>query len=473
LVRFLRLATIFGYGALRRFTLMAEIFPFRAWHYDTSKVSLADVLTQPYDKITPAMQDRYYAASPFNLIAVEKGKPSPSDNGTENVYSRAAGKLDEWIRTGILQQDSTPSIYVYAQEFALPGSKDRQFRRGFIALGRLEDYAAGVVFRHEKTLSAPKADRLELLSRTRTQTGQLFMLYDDSFGEIEPLMAEAQRGPAAIDFQDEYGVRHQIWLVSDPAAVARFVAGMAKKKIVIADGHHRYETALAYRDACRARAGRIDLSAPYEKAMMTFFNDAAPGLVILATHRVLGNLRDFDATQFRECLRRWFVEMQFSFNSASERITSHENFRRELQARRSEHVIGVYTGDGAFSLFRLRPDVSLNDGLLERLFNGLSAAQRELDVVLLHRLIIGECLGITPEAVVRESYITYEREMDAAIAAVDAGKAQLACLLNPVGVTQVAEMALAGDVLPQKSTDFYPKLLSGLAIYRLDGGVEK
>jgi len=453
---------------------MAEIFPFRAWHYDTTKVSLADVLTQPYDKITPAMQDRYYAASPFNLIAVEKGKRLPGDdNDAENVYSRAAAKLEEWIRAGILQQDTAPSVYVYAQEFMPPGSKNRQSRRGFIALACLEDYAAGVVFCHEKTLSAPKADRLDLLSRTRTQTGQLFMLYDDRAGEIEPLLAEAQRRPATGDFHDEYGIRHQIWPVSEPTVVARFVVAMARKKLVIADGHHRYETALAYRDACRAEAGRIDLSAPYEKAMMTFFCDSAPGLVILATHRVLRNLPDFDPAQFHEKLRQWFVEFCFPFNSATERSASYETFRRELQARRPEHVIGIYAGDGAFSLFRLRPGVSLTDGALERLFEDLSPAERQLDVVLLHRLIIGECLGITAEAVVRESYITYEREMDAAIAAVDRGEAQLACLLNPVTVTQVVEMALTGVVLPQKSTDFYPKLLSGLAIYRLDGNVKK
>jgi uncharacterized protein (DUF1015 family) len=447
---------------------MAEICPFRAWHYDTTKVSLASVLTQPYDKITPAMQERYYAASPFNLVAVEKGKTLPGDNETENVYSRAAAKLDELIGPGILQQDSAPSIYVYAQEFALPGSHERHTRRGFIALGRLEDYAAGVVFRHEKTLSAPKADRLELLRRTRTQTGQLFMLYEDRADEIESLLTKAQQGPPAADLQDEYGVRHQLWPMPDPAAIAQFVAAMACKKIVIADGHHRYETALAYRDACRAKAGRTDLSASYEKAMMTFFSDSAPGVIILATHRVLRNLPDFDALRFRECLRQWFAELRFPFSSATEQAASYENFRRELQARRVEHVIGIYAGDGAFSLFRLRPDVTVNNATAEHLFAGLSPAQRELDVVLLHRLMIGECLGITPEAVVRESYITYEREMDAAIAAVDRGEAQLACLLNTVSVTQVVEMALAGEVLPQKSTDFYPKLLSGLAIYRMD-----
>ncbi len=443
---------------------MAEIFPFRAWRYDTSKVSLADVLTQPYDKITPAMQERYYAASPFNLIRVEKGKALSGDNDVHNVYSRAAETLDEWTRDGILRQDPSPSIYVYSQEFTLPGADTRLSRRGFIALSRLEDYSAGVVFRHEHTLSGPKADRLELLRRTRTQTGQLFMLYEDRGGETESLLDEAQRAPAAGDFHDEFGVHHRLWTILQPAALARIVSAMADKKIVIADGHHRYETALAWRDECRQQAGRANPDAPHEKVMLTFVNSAAPGLVILPTHRVLRNLSGFEAMRFRDCLRAWFTEVRLPFASSAERAASYEKFRSEMRNRASEHVIGVYAGDGGFSVFRLRADAPL-----DRTLGNLSPAQRALDVTLLHRLMIQECLGITPEAVVRESHIAYEREMDAAIAAVDRGDAQLGCLLNPVDVNQMVEMALAGEVMPQKSTDFYPKLLSGVAMYRLEG----
>jgi uncharacterized protein (DUF1015 family) len=457
---------------------MAEIFPFRGWRYDGGKVRLLDVLTQPYDKITPAMQERYYDTSPFNLIAVEKGKSFPGDTARRNVYTRAAEKLEEWIRAGILIPDAEPSLYVYTQEFKLPGANQRESggaradiisRRGFIALGRLEDYSAGVVLPHEKTLSQPKADRLELLRHTRAQTGQLFMMYEDRTGEIESLLDATVGASPVSELRDEFGVHHRLWKVSAPAAIGQFAAAMAPRKIVIADGHHRYETALAYRDECRRTAGP-NRDAPYEKAMMTFVNYTAPGLVILPTHRVIRNLPDFNPASFRQKVARWFEELPLASNPLNDPVVdpgpahpvAHESFRGALREHSAEHAIGICTVEGC-AVYRLKANVRLENVLLD-----LSPAQRGLDIVLLHRLILRECLGISAEAVVRESHVSYEREMGAAIAAVDRGDAQMAFLLNPVSVTQVAEMALAGEVLPQKSTDFYPKLLSGLAIYRLD-----
>ena len=443
--------------------LMADIFPFRGWRYDTGKVRLEDILTQPYDKITPAMQERYYAASPFNLISIEKGKSFPEDTSGNNAYTRASARLDEWIQKGILMQDATPSIYAYSQEFAVPGAAGRITRRGFISLARLEDYSAGVVFPHEKTLSAPKADRLELLRNTHVQTGQLFMMYEDRSGDIETLLDSVMAATPAGGLLDEFGVRHQLWVVSgDHAMIEDFRHAMAPKKIVIADGHHRYETALAYRDERRHRAFASDPDAPYEKAMMTFVNYAVPGLVILPTHRVIRNLKNFDPAAFRRKVSRYFEEIPKSQDLPPSAESGNDRLRRELQHHVNDHAIGVCTAEGC-ALYRLRPEVSLLSALPD-----LSPAQRNLDVVLLHRLVLQDCLGISSEATVRESNIVYEREMDAAIAATKRADAQIAFLLNPVSVEQVAEMALAGDVLPQKSTDFYPKLLSGLAIYGLD-----
>ena len=235
---------------------MAEIQPFRAYRYDTNRVAPADVLTQPYDKISPAMQERYYAASPYNLITIEKGRALPGDSPENNVYTRAAKTVDEWIAEKILQRDAAPAIYVYSQEFEVPGTHARRERIGFIALTRVEDYDAQVVFRHERTLSAPKADRIELLRQTRAQTGQLFLLYDDPARQIDSWLEEAARAKPALELRDEYGVTHRLWPVTDPAFVARVQKAMAQKKLVIADGHHRYETALHYRDECRARAGK-------------------------------------------------------------------------------------------------------------------------------------------------------------------------------------------------------------------------
>jgi uncharacterized protein (DUF1015 family) len=442
---------------------VAEILPFRAYRYNSASVSPADVTTQPYDKITPAMQERYYAASPFNLIPIEKGRALPDDSQESNVYTRAAAKLNEWISAGILVRDPSPAVYAYSQEYAIPGTDMRRVRRGFIALGRVEDYAAGIVFPHERTLAAPKADRLELLRHTHAQTGLLFMLYDDPSKQIDSMLEMISRTPAAVELKDEYGVIHQLWTISDAGSIRRITGTMAAQKLIIADGHHRYETALAFRDECRARAGEATSDAPYEFAMMALFNTHSSGLTILPTHRLVRNVANFDFAKFRAQASRYFDWYGYPFATREERAGAYEEFLRDLEKQRVRHGIGVYGGGGAFYLFVLKRNTDL-----AQLLPNVSAAQRELDVVLLHRLLIEKCLGITAEAVTAERHISYERDMNAAFAGVDAGEAQLAFLLNSVRVRQVAEIALGGDVLPQKSTDFYPKLLSGLVIYRIE-----
>ena len=492
---------------------MAEIRPFRAYRYDTNRVALKDVLTQPYDKITPEMQERYYAASPYNLIAIEKGRVRPTDSAAspasavsasstasaaqaaaaaapaDNVYTRAAAKLNEWIAAKILAQDATPSIYVYAQEYLVPGTHSRRTRIGFIALGRVEDYGAQIVFPHERTLSAPKADRIELLRHTHVQTGQLFMLYDDSSRKIDTWLEQIARTNTPVEMRDEFDVTHKLWPVADADVIKRIEAAMAPQKLVIADGHHRYETALNFRNECREssrkESGTNDPQAAYEFAMMTFINTRSKGLTILPTHRLLRNLENFDFDRFRKSVAPYFDWYSYPFSDAEERAASYAEFRRDLEgANHGRRGIGMYAGGSfsnpapgagaapgaagqAFYLFLLRRDVDL-----ELLLPDLSEAQRGLDVVLLHRVILEKGLGITVEAVAAEKYVGYEREMDRAIAAVDGGEAQLACLLNPVRVEQVTEIALGGGVLPQKSTDFYPKLLSGETIYKVEGRVE-
>ncbi|MCL4522966.1 MAG: DUF1015 domain-containing protein [Acidobacteria bacterium] len=440
---------------------MAEIFPFAAWRYNPARVKWESVLTQPYDKITPEMQQRYAALDSNNLIAVEKGIAQPDDSPANNVYTRAAAKLEEWARANVLVQDPVPAIYAYSQEFQLPGGKARRIRRGFIALGRLEDFSAGVIYRHEQTLSAPKADRLELLRHTRAQTGQLFMLYSDPAKRIDALLAEAAHTPPATELRDEYNVVHRLWPITDKADIARITATMAEQKIVIADGHHRYETALAWRDECRAKLGSDNPDAPWERAMMTFVNAQAEGLTILPTHRVVANVPGFDFAAFRRLLEPHFDWYAYPFADAAERATAWEDFRKDYVARGKERrALGLYAGLGAFYLFLLRKDANLGD-----LLPGVSAAQRGLDVVLLHRFVLEKGLGITAAAVVAEKNIRYVREAEEALVAVDAGAAQMVFLLQPVHVQQMFEIALGGEVLPQKSTDFYPKMLSGIAIY--------
>jgi uncharacterized protein (DUF1015 family) len=441
---------------------MAQLFPFRAYRYNPAKTDPARVLTQPYDKITPEMQKRYAAASPYNLITVEKGPAHPDDTAPSDVYARAARAVDDWITAKILVQDPSPAFYAYFQEFEVPGTTQHHIRKGLIALSRLEDYSAGVVFRHEQTLSGPKADRLELLRRTRVHTGQLFMLYDDPAGRLDAILEGVSQAPPTMDMRDEFGVVHYIWRIDDERSITTIQSIMADKKLVIADGHHRYETALAYRDEQRAKHATPNPDADYEKVMMTLVNSHSKGLTILPTHRIVAGLPKFNFAVLLKQLSEFFDIREIPLEGTAAKRSSIA--REQLAfAGVSGRAIGAYGGGDTLTLLVLKQDADIAQGL-----PNASPSQRELDVVLLHDYILDKGLGISAEAVRQETNTRYERETAAAMSAVVEGRAQVSFLLNPVRVEQVMQMALADEVLPQKSTDFYPKMLSGVTIYRLE-----
>jgi len=446
---------------------MAQVFPFRAYRFNPQVAPYDRVLTQPYDKISPERQAEYYAMHPQNLITVEKGRAFPEDSPQNNVYSRAAAKVDEWIRDHIVLQDPAPAFYGYTQEFTVPGTSEKRTRRGFIGAGRLEEYSAGVIFRHEHTLSGPKADRLELLRHTRTHTGQLFMLYSDPQKRVDAILVEAESTSApATELTDEYGVIHRLWVIAEPHHLESIQQAMADQKLVIADGHHRYETALNYRNERRATAASPDPNADYERTMMTFVNTRNEGLVILATHRVVANVHDFSWSAVRRYLEPWFASEVFSFTDDAEKTQAQEKFLSRLAATAKQRSVGAYPAPAkqrAFCLFHLRPGADL-----AQLLPNVPSLQRDLDVVLLHEGILEPALGITLQAATKEMNLTYEREATAAINAVDSGRAQVSFFLNPVDVEKVVQIATSNEVMPQKSTDFYPKLLSGITMYRIE-----
>ncbi len=270
---------------------MANIFPFEAYRYAAKAGPLKNLITQPYDKISPEMRQRYLQASPYNLVRIILGERHESDSDSDNVYTRAANHLTDWIAEGVLAREAEPALFAYFQEFTVPDSGERLVRKGFIGLGAVEEYSANIVHRHEQTLSGPKKDRLELLRHTHAHFGQLFMLYPDPAGEIDRILEEAAQAAPTGDVTDEYGDRHTFWKISTPAAVARITHLMAGKKLLIADGHHRYETALAFRRDNPTLPGA-------DRVMMTFVNMHAPGLKILATHRLVSGVPNFDAGEF-------------------------------------------------------------------------------------------------------------------------------------------------------------------------------
>jgi uncharacterized protein (DUF1015 family) len=415
---------------------VAIVKPFQAYRYSPKAGDPSRLLTQPYDKIDPKMQAQYLAASPYNLVRIILGERFASDNESDNVYTRAAEHLNDWIREGVLAQDPLPAFYAYSQDFEAPDTGERSSRGGFIGIGKVEDYSAQVVFRHEHTLSGPKKDRLELLRRTRAHFGQIFMLYPDPDGDVEKVLEEGKllAGDAPLlDICDDYKARHRLSAITHPATIAVMQELMADKKLLIADGHHRYETAMAYRNENPSLA-------PAEYVMMTFVNMHSPGLRILATHRVLRNVEGFDAADLlRKAARGW----------RATRLTAPSELFGALRVREPKQVrIGVVTSGGVH--------------LLER-----DRKENELDVPALHQEILAELLGIGEDAVRQEKHIAYVRGMQAAAAEVLEKGAQIAFLLEPTPIEDMAHIAFSGGVMPQKSTDFYPKLLSGVTIYRL------
>ncbi|MDP9114507.1 MAG: DUF1015 domain-containing protein [Acidobacteriota bacterium] len=409
---------------------MANVNPFQPYRYSAKAGDPGKLITQPYDKINPRMQALYLAASPYNLVRVILGDKRDSDSAVDNVYTRAARYFEDWIQQGILAQDPVPGFYAYFQDFEVPDTGERLTRKGFIGLGKVEDYSAGIVFRHEQTLSGPKKDRLEVLRHTRAHFGQIFMLYPDREGSVDDQLDQATQGPPAMDVIDEYGARHRLWAVTDPARLARIQTLMQPMKLLIADGHHRYETALNYRNEHPG-----DPAAQY--VMMTFVNMYSPGLKILATHRVLRGLENPDL--LRKVTSEWTVK---TFPSLA-------GLKQEMASPAPQSVrFGVVTAKYALLLSRLRKE-------------------GELDVPVLHREILDKWLGIGEEAVRDEKYIQYVRGMDAAAAEVREHGAQMAFLLDPTPIDDMGRVAFASGVMPQKSTDFYPKLLTGVTIYRL------
>jgi len=433
---------------------MAQIEAFRAFRYDMARVALAQVATQPYDKITHEMQDRYYAASPYNLVRIILGKCNASDDPTDNPYTRAATFFENWRREEIFRQDPEPSVYRYAQQFSPPGSNLQVERTGFIALGKLEDYSARIVHRHEQTLAKPKADRLDLLRATRAHFGQIFMLYSDPAAEVDGALLTAN--PPTIKMHDEYGVLHQVWRISDTGIIELVREKMREKKLIIADGHHRYETALTYRNERRAQAGNaLDPRAPYEFAMMTFVNMDSPGLLILPTHRVVHGLTEFSIESFRREASEYF-----SVEEADASLTPSRARSILREAGQTGTALLAIAADRVFLLSRPKAP--------SEVFGNISLRQQELDVMHLHKCLLERALGISEESVRNQQNVAYVRDAEQAMTMVRAGEANVAFLMNPARIKQIRDIAFAGEVLPQKSTDFYPKLLSGLTVYALE-----
>ncbi len=436
---------------------MAEILPFRGVLYDPAKVGdVTAVVAPPYDVIGPAEQAALYERHPCNVVRLELGREHPGDGPQDNRYTRAKRFLEEWLRGGVLRRDGRPAIYLYAVEYRLPSGAVRTMR-GFLSLVKLEEFGTGRIFPHENTRAAAKDDRYQLLETCRSNFSPIFSLYSDPAGDIIRTLEAADGGRPHVAVTDWEGVRHHMWTVTDSAALERVVAAMKPLPLFIADGHHRYESALRYRNAQRKAHGESG-TLPSDWVLMYFSNLDDPGLTILPTHRVLPGPLPCPVAVIRQRLAETFTLAAFPFTKETE-PAARAKFLNALHLAQATdaHVMGlVIRGDSRYDLLTLSPTG------LARL--GPSARER-LDVSILQQLIFREALRLTPQD---EERLVYIKDEEDAMAAVARGDGELAFLLNPPKVTEVKDVARVGDRMPHKSTYFYPKPLTGLVLNVMD-----
>ncbi|MGE5397421.1 MAG: DUF1015 domain-containing protein [Chitinophagales bacterium] len=428
---------------------MATIIPFTGLRYNQDKVPfLSSVVTPPYDIIDEKAQARYYAENPFNLIRLELGLIFQDDSENNNRYSRARKYLDKWIEDDILLSDNKPSLYFYQQEFDGPHGK--LVRNGFICGLKVEDYARGNVLPHEETLSKPKADRLQLMKATRCNFSSVFGLYDDPEKVVDTslLSAISEREPDA-EMVDEADEIHRLWVIDNEKILNTVISCMSDKKVFIADGHHRYETALEY-----SRFMQESGYKGYDYVMITLVNLYDQGLVILPTHRVVGNLQGFNLNSFKDSLQDLF-EIEACQSDDLFAFTS------ELAKRgRKKHVFGMYTSEKQLYILTLRNMTQAK----KHLPRDKSDAWKKLDVALLDNLVLDRCLGIGEKERKNQDNLSYTRDENWVINSVAEGNYQLGFILNPTRVKEVVAVAQARDKMPQKSTYFYPKLITGMVV---------
>ncbi|MBW2184481.1 MAG: DUF1015 domain-containing protein [Deltaproteobacteria bacterium] len=443
---------------------MAIVVPFRGVLYNLEKIEdFSKVTAPPYDIISPEQQEGYYQKSPYNVIRLILGKQFPHDLPEDNRYTRAAGVFDIWQEKSILIRDEKPSFYFYRQEFSVSG-KEKVTRDGFIGLVRLEDKEKRVVIPHEKTLDKPKEDRLQLMEACHANFSSIFSLYSDPEDVIIQQLKKMTGMIPLLEVTDEDNTRHQLWRISQMGVIKQISQHLRDSSLFIADGHHRYETALNYRNLQIERYPQSTGKEAYNYVMMYLTSMEGEGLVILPYHRVIHNLEGFDFGNFEKKLEDYFEVKTFQFSEENE-MHVWEEFNKQLQDDTlSRPAFGMYgAGQACYHLLVLKEEVffSLSDS------GEGSEALKKLDVNIIESVIFKDVLGITSNDLQQEQNMTYVHDGLEGLELVRDKGYQLAFFLNSTKSSEIRDIASRGETMPQKSTYFYPKLLSGTVINKI------
>lgn len=430
---------------------MAKVYPFQGFHYNRNLVKdPSRVVTQPYDKTTPSMQDEYYQRSPYSVVRITMNLEKRKDPETD--YPEAGETFRQWVEQDVLTQDKTPAYYAYYQKYEIEGRQ--RLQKGVIALLDLDNSESGVL-PHEHTLAAPKEDRLKLLRSIEGNEDLIYMLYSDDTLSVNRIMDQSisDKQPL-IEVTDDFGTVHSIWAITDPGEVNGITNAMLSEKLFIADGHHRFETSVNFMNECKEKEWVPAGAESFDKRMVTCFNIAG-GVTILPTHRLVRDLPAFDGRSFLGKIGSCFI---------IERFPSIRDLWEEMRENRKDHVFGFYAENiKEFHLLRLKPQAFQDPLMLQR-----AEAYRELDVSILHSLILEQYLGIDEGKLAAQTHIDYALERDSCIRMVNEGRYQAAFFLNPTTAEQMQRIASLGERMPQKSTDFYPKLLTGLIFMKMN-----
>ena len=429
---------------------MAVIKAFKGMRYNTSKAGdISKLCCPPYDIISEQQRLDYISENEFNVIRLELPKEG------ENPYANAADILDMWKNQGVLIHEDKPAIYIYEEEFTAYGQ--RKSIKGIIARVQLEEFSKGIILPHEFTLSKAKEDRFNLMKATNCNFSQIYALYMDETHTTLKTIDEQSNSTSAFEFTDSDNITHRLWIVTDEKVIAKLVLDFADRKLYIADGHHRYETALNYRNYCRENG--ISKQGDAQDFQMIFLVDMEhSGLVVFPTHRLVRNLDSFDKTKVLNGCKAYFdvTEKHGTDNMESELAKLYDQGKK---------AFGFYCGNDEWYLLVLK-----DTEIMKTMLPDVSAASQQLDVSVLHTLILEKVFGIDKENMANQINLTYTKFFDEAISTVDSDECQCSFVLNPTRVTEIRDVAAAGEKMPQKSTYFYPKMITGMVMNDL--GVE-